>query len=234
MVVFLNKTEVAHYYSMTCVTGWKIKPDENKVSVTLKVSGYDDQINTLTAIVEDSKQSLVSIQSSVTALESKLEKAGQAVSRIETLSTQVNECEKTIATINTQQYSAMMNLIAADAQTFSDEKAFTYKDLYEDWQTSVVYPVGYKVNYNGILYKCLQAHTSQSSWTPDTAHSLWAKVLIPDSSVVLDWEQPLSTNGYKKGDKIKHNEKTWESLVDNNVWEPGAVGTHAVWKEVTA
>ncbi len=29
------------------------------------------------------------------------------------------------------------------------------------------------------------------------------------------------------------NGKVWESLVANNVWEPGAVGTETVWREVT-
>ena len=29
-----------------------------------------------------------------------------------------------------------------------------------------------------------------------------------------EWEQPGSTNGYSKGDKVTHNGKTWESLVD--------------------
>ena len=24
------------------------------------------------------------------------------------------------------------------------------------------------------------------------------------------------------GDKVTHNDKTWVSIVDNNVWEPGA------------
>ena len=47
-----------------------------------------------------------------------------------------------------------------------------------------------------------------------------------------EWEQPGSTNGYSKGDKVTHNGKTWESLADNNVWEPGAAGTESLWKEV--
>ena len=33
--------------------------------------------------------------------------------------------------------------------------------------------------------------------------------------------------------RVKHNGKVWESLVANNVWEPGAVGTETVWREVT-
>ena len=49
---------------------------------------------------------------------------------------------------------------------------------------------------------------------------------------VLPWEQPNSTNPYKKGDRVTHKGKTWESLVDSNVWEPGAVGSESLWKEV--
>ena len=48
-----------------------------------------------------------------------------------------------------------------------------------------------------------------------------------------EWEQPDSTNPYMKGDKVTHNGKTWVSLIDNNVWEPGATGTAALWQEVT-
>ena len=35
---------------------------------------------------------------------------------------------------------------------------------------------------------------------------------------------------YKR--QVTHNGKTWESLADNNVWEPGAIGTESLWKEV--
>ena len=88
------------------------------------------------------------------------------------------------------------------------------------------------MRYADVLYKCLTAHTAQESWTPDVSPSLWAKVLIPEPSVIPEWEQPGSTNGYSKGDKVTHNGKTWESLVDNNVWEPGVIGTESLWKEV--
>ena len=87
---------------------------------------------------------------------------------------------------------------------------------------------------DGNLYKVIQTHNKQSDWAPDAAPSLFAKVLIVDPSVVPEWEQPLSTNGYSTGDRVTHGGKTWESLVDNNVWEPGAVGTESVWKEVAS
>ena len=38
---------------------------------------------------------------------------------------------------------------------------------------------------------------------------------------------------YQKGSKVSHNGKKWESMVDNNVWEPGAFGVGAeIWKEI--
>lgn len=92
------------------------------------------------------------------------------------------------------------------------------------WEPGAVYQVGNLRQYLENPYRCLQAHTSQESWNPVDAPSLWAKVLIPDPSVIPEWEQPGSTNPYMKGDKVKHNGKTWVSDVDNNVWEPGVYG----------
>lgn len=83
--------------------------------------------------------------------------------------------------------------------------------------------------YDGKLYKVLQAHTSQADWTPPSAPSLFAEVLPGQGGTDIgEWKQPGSTNPYKKGDKVTHNGKTWESTADNNVWEPGVYG----WTEV--
>lgn len=113
----------------------------------------------------------------------------------------------------------------------TDEQAVTYKLLYPKWiGNGVSYVVGDRRQYDGALYKCLQAHTSQPDWTPTAAPSLWAKVLIPDPGTIPEWEQPDSTNPYMAGDKVTHNGKTWVSDIDNNVWAPGAYG----WTEVAA
>ena len=113
----------------------------------------------------------------------------------------------------------------------TDEQAVTYKLLYPKWiGNGVSYVVGDRRQYDGALYKCLQAHTSQPDWTPTAAPSLWAKVLIPDPGTIPEWEQPDSTNPYMAGDKVTHNGKTWVSDIDNNVWEPGVYG----WTEVAA
>lgn len=127
----------------------------------------------------------------------------------------------------------------ADVQTaisyLSDEQALTVKDLYAYWdENGLGYVAGDRVQYNGKLYKCLQGHTSQADWSPEAAPSLWAEILAgQDGTAVGEWIQPESTNPYNKGDKVTHNGKTWESLVDGNVWEPGAQGSESLWQEVT-
>lgn len=120
------------------------------------------------------------------------------------------------------------------AQSLTDEQALQVKAIYPAYDPNgVAYAKDFKTTYNGGLYKCLQAHTSQADWTPENAPSLWAKVLAgQEGTGIGEWEQPDSTNPYMLGDQVTHNGKTWESLVDNNVWEPGAQGSEALWKIV--
>lgn len=116
--------------------------------------------------------------------------------------------------------------------TFDDETAATNYILFPQWSgNGVAYEVGVRVQYNDTLYKVLQAHTSQPDWIPTTAPSLFAKVLVDEETgAPKAWEQPDSTNGYVSGDVVIHNEKYWKSLVDNNIWEPGATGV-TQWKQ---
>lgn len=111
-----------------------------------------------------------------------------------------------------------------NAQFMSDETALEFVDLFAKWKPGEAYAVGLKLRHNNILYKVLQAHTSQEGWEPDAAPSLFAKVLIPDPEVIPEWEQPDSTNPYMTGDKVAHNGQNWICDIDNNVWEPGVYG----------
>ena len=114
--------------------------------------------------------------------------------------------------------------IETAVQSLPDGEALEVATLYPEWEADTDYPAGYKVQRGGALYKCLQAHTAQADWTPDAAPSLWAKALIPDPDVIQEWEQPDSTNAYKKGDKVTYDGSVWVSDVDNNVWQPGVYG----------
>lgn len=124
-------------------------------------------------------------------------------------------------------------LIEKAAASLDDKDALEGVALFPVWSgEGVSYVADERVSYENVLYKCLQPHTSQAGWTPTAAASLWAKVLIPDPQVIPEWEQPGSTNPYMLGDKVRHNGKIWESTINNNIWEPGIVGTETLWREI--
>lgn len=123
----------------------------------------------------------------------------------------------------------LRQLIESLAEAMDDSTALTGPEFFPAWRSGVDYAVGTRVRYNGTLYRVLQAHSSQEIWTPEAAPSLFARVLIPDPDTVPDWVQPDSTNAYSKGDRVRHNGKTWTSDIDGNIWEPGQYG----WTEET-
>lgn len=116
------------------------------------------------------------------------------------------------------------------ALSLSDEDALEAVQLFPNWNAEAAYLVDDKVNYGGVLYRCLQSHAAQEAWAPNAAPSLWAKVLIPDPDVIPEWEQPDSTNPYMRGDRVSFEGKTYESTIDNNIWSPAAYP--AGWQEI--
>lgn len=97
--------------------------------------------------------------------------------------------------------------------------------MYDEWSAeSVEYVLDDIRQYNGLLYRCVQAHTSQATWTPEAAASLWTRIADPTQEWP-EWIQPTGAhNAYAKGAKVSHNGKHWISDVDANVWEPGVYG----------
>lgn len=114
-------------------------------------------------------------------------------------------------------------------QGLSEVNNIIVESVYPSWDSNgYSYFAGEKVSYEDKYYRCIQNHTSQADWTPDTAVSLWVSISDP-SEEYPEWVQPTGAHdAYSKGDKVSHNEKHWVSDVDSNVWEPGVYG----WSEV--
>lgn len=123
----------------------------------------------------------------------------------------------------------LRELIEEAAESLDDKDALEGAELFPKWDGAAAYTAGQRVRYEGILYRCLMDHQAQAGWNPVDAPSLWARVLIEDPDIVPEWVQPGSTNGYMVGDKVRHREKTWVSVLDHNAYEPGVYG----WEEVS-
>lgn len=77
----------------------------------------------------------------------------------------------TEAEVSRMLITAQINTLAVDDQT-----ALRMKDYYPAWAADVDYTIGYKVQYNGLLYTVTLAHKSQAHWTPDTAVTLYTRI----------------------------------------------------------
>lgn len=134
--------------------------------------------------------------------------------------------------MNKNRAKYLREVISGAMQNVDDEIAIEAPLLFPEWKADTSYEVGFKVQYGGVLYKILQAHTSQSDWMPDVAPSLFAKVLAgQEGTDIGEWTQPDSTNPYMTGDRVTFNGKIYESTIDGNVWSPADYP--AGWREVT-
>ena len=127
--------------------------------------------------------------------------------------------------MNRERVLRLRALIERAAIEFDDNTALEFPEAYPKWKIDYEYKTDDRIRYNDILYKVLQNHKSQSTWTPDVATSLYVRV---DNDEYPEWRQPVgSADAYRLGDKVSHNEKRWISIVDYNTWEPGIYG----WEE---
>lgn len=141
--------------------------------------------------------------------------------------TEAEEIYEELGVNTTSEVEELRTSLNAVAATLSDETAIEYPILFKEWKSGVNYAVNDRLRYRQGLYKVLTAHTSQDTWTPDAAPSLFAILLNPDPTIIYDWIQPDSTNGYATGARVRHNGEIWTSTANNNVWEPGTV--NAPW-----
>lgn len=124
--------------------------------------------------------------------------------------------------MNRMEANRYREAIMAGAANLPDIQAIDVPLLFPQWGINIEYIVGSRICYNNILYKCVQAHTSQSSWTPDITPALWTRVTVEEWP---EWKQPTGAqDAYMIGDKVSHNDAHWISSVDYNTWEPGIYG----------
>lgn len=112
--------------------------------------------------------------------------------------------------------------IEAAASTMTDATALTAVELFPAWIAGKAYAVNDRVQYNGTLYKCIQAHTSQSDWMPSATPALWKVVSVDEYP---EWVQPTGAHdAYNKGDKVSYNGKHYVCTADANIYAPDVYG----------
>jgi len=112
--------------------------------------------------------------------------------------------------------------IETAASTMTDATALTAVELFPAWVVGKAYAVNDRAQYNGTLYKCIQAHTSQSDWMPSATPALWKTVSLDEYP---EWVQPTGAHdAYNIGDKVTYNGQHYVCTSDANVYAPDVYG----------
>ena len=116
----------------------------------------------------------------------------------------------------------LRQLIEQLAVTLDDETALTGVELFPAWVIGKAYAVNDRTQYNGTLYKCVQAHTSQSDWMPSATPALWKTVSVDEYP---EWVQPTGAHdAYNIGDKVTYNGQHYVCTSNANVYAPDVYG----------
>ena len=77
--------------------------------------------------------------------------------------------------------------IETAVQSLPDSEALEAVTLHPHWSAGQSYTAGFKVQYADKLWRCVQAHTSQSGWEPSTATaSLWEEICETHDGTLAD------------------------------------------------
>lgn len=80
--------------------------------------------------------------------------------------------------------------------------------------------------YGGIVYRCVQGHTTQAGWEPPNVPALWT----PSREDGDPWVQPTGAqDAYPTGAVVLHGGGLWRSQIDANTTEPGTQGHDRWW-----
>lgn len=116
------------------------------------------------------------------------------------------------------------NQIKYIQETTTDDEQVQNIQLFPAWRTTRLMEVGQRFAFQGKLYEVVQEHISQADWKPTDTPALFrliGTVADAEAGVVPDFIQPTGAHdAYKIGDRVIFEGKTYESVIDSNVWTP--------------
>ena len=119
------------------------------------------------------------------------------------------------------------NVLESDSVT--EQQLSDIATIYPQWRVNKYYQTNEIFVKDSLLFRVIQAHTSQADWQPETTASLYTP--YRPAGEITDWVQPTGAHdAYMKGEKVRYNGNTFESVIDNNTWSPAAYP--AGWKQI--
>ena len=119
----------------------------------------------------------------------------------------------------------------------TDEELLSVQPALEGrvWQAGLSVQIGDVYSYSGFLWRCIQAHTTQTGWEPDKVPALWRKVEIIHEDTKRIWQSGVD---YALEDSVFYPDENGTEYVcitahtSQTGWEPS--NTPALWQKKTS
>ena len=119
----------------------------------------------------------------------------------------------------------------------TDEELLSVQPALEGrvWQPCLSVQIGDVYSYGGFLWRCIQAHTTQTGWEPDKVPALWRKVEIIHEDTKRIWQAGVD---YALGDSVFYPDAVGAEYAcitahtSQTGWEPP--NTPALWQKKTS
>jgi hypothetical protein len=112
-----------------------------------------------------------------------------------------------------------------DLATIPADEVDDFASLFPVWRFSFhAYVIDNIVQYDGAVYQCIQAHSSQSDWSPPAVPALWVRLAEPGQ---VEW---MAGVAYAVNDEVTYNSVWYRCLQAHTSqvgWEPPNVP--ALW-----
>lgn len=150
----------------------------------------------------------------------------------------IDRLDNIVAELKKEIKTAFETLVLS--KDLSKEQQENILNQYKPYQIGKNYEENEKFTYMDKIYEVIQAHTSQTTWLPDSTPALYkeylnVKIQNQDGStteVVKEFKQPTGAHdAYKKGDKVLFNGRIYKSKIDSNTFSPDQYVDG--WEEVT-
>ena len=119
----------------------------------------------------------------------------------------------------------------------TDEELLSVQPALEGraWQAGLSAQIGDVYSHSGFLWRCIQAHTTQTGWEPEKVPALWRKVEIIHEDTKRIWQAGVD---YALGDSVFYPDENGAEYVcitahtSQTGWEPP--GVPALWQKKTS
>lgn len=96
-------------------------------------------------------------------------------------------------------YTDLIEYMKKSRKAVDDSTALIGMELYPVWAVGIAVAKDSRYQYNGKLYKCVQAHTTQADWTPDVTPALWTVIDVTHAGTIDDPIPAVAGMEYTKG-----------------------------------